>query len=115
MTDSEEVYLLTISRWNPHYKAYASNEEIMLDWEGNLIEKKDRQNFPLSEIDEDATIAVTSKNFSVEMRAVETLIDAAHQDDGIPRIIFHTFPTQGRSGVYSTGHYLSNPGRCPAL
>ena len=30
MTDSEEVYLLTTSRWNPHDKAYSSNKEIIL-------------------------------------------------------------------------------------
>ena len=32
MTDSEEVYLLTTSRWNPHENSYSSNEKIMLDW-----------------------------------------------------------------------------------
>ena len=57
----------------------------MLDSEGNLTDKEDRQNFLLSEIDEDATIPVTRKIFSMEMRAVRTLIDAAHQYNGIPR------------------------------
>ena len=56
----------------------------MLDWEGNLISKKDRQHFLLSEIEEDATIAVTITSFSMEMRSVENLIYAAHQDDGRP-------------------------------
>ena len=70
MTDSEEVYPLMTSIWNPHEKAYPSNKEIMLSWEGNLINKKDRQNFLLSDIEEDATIAVASKIFSMEMQAV---------------------------------------------
>ena len=48
MTESEEVYLLTTSRCKPHDKAYLSNEESMIDWEGSLIDKKDRQNFLLS-------------------------------------------------------------------
>ena len=61
MTDSEEVYLITTSRWNPHYKAYTSNKKIMIYWEGHLIEKKDRQHFLLSEIEEDVTIDLTSK------------------------------------------------------
>ena len=60
MTDSEEVYLLTTSIWNPHDKAYLSNEESILDWERNLIAKKDHQNFLLLEIEEYATIAVAT-------------------------------------------------------
>ena len=31
MTDSEEVYLLMTSRWNPHNKLYSSNKEIILN------------------------------------------------------------------------------------
>ena len=30
MTDSEEVYLLTTSKWNPHDKSYSSNKESMI-------------------------------------------------------------------------------------
>ena len=92
MADSEEVYLLKTRRWNPHDKAYSLNEERMLYWEGNLIDKKDHHNFLLSETEEDATIAVTSKICSMEMRAVETLIDAAHKDVGIPRPVFTPSP-----------------------
>ena len=38
--ENDEVYLLTPTRFNPHDDAYAANEESMLDWEGNMIEKK---------------------------------------------------------------------------
>eukprot|EP00957_Ditylum_brightwellii_P008032 609579-Ditylum_brightwellii.AAC.1 len=27
--------------WSPHSDAYACNEESLIDWEGNMIEKKD--------------------------------------------------------------------------
>ena len=57
----------------------------MLDYGGSLIGKKNCQHFLLSEIEENANISVTSIVCSMEMRAVETLIDAAHQDDGRPR------------------------------
>ena len=40
--EAEDVYLLTPSRMNPHCDAYATNEENMLDWEGNKIQWKDR-------------------------------------------------------------------------
>ena len=43
-------------------------------------------------MEEDANIAVTSKFFSMEIRTVETLIDGAHQNDGIPRPVFTLSP-----------------------
>ena len=42
LEETEEVYLLTPSRWNPHCDSYAQNEENMLDWEGDMVERKDR-------------------------------------------------------------------------
>ena len=41
LVDPQDIYLLTPTRWNPHSNAYARNEELMLDWEGNLTDKKD--------------------------------------------------------------------------
>ena len=35
---SDDIYLLTPSRFNPHNDGYAVNEDSMLDWEGNMIE-----------------------------------------------------------------------------
>eukprot|EP00957_Ditylum_brightwellii_P176854 13471160-Ditylum_brightwellii.AAC.1 len=35
---SDDIYLLTSSRFNPHDDGYAMNEDSMLDWEGNMIE-----------------------------------------------------------------------------
>jgi hypothetical protein len=42
MMETEDIYLLTPSRWNPHDDSYATNEENMLNWEGNMKMKKDR-------------------------------------------------------------------------
>jgi hypothetical protein len=53
MKATEDIYLLMPSRWNPHCDVFAANEENMLDWEGNMIEKKDRTQILLSEISED--------------------------------------------------------------
>ena len=64
----------------------------MLDWEVNLISKEDRHHFLLSYIEEDATISVTTKISSMEMRAVETLINADHQDYGRPRPVLSPSP-----------------------
>jgi hypothetical protein len=42
--DECDVVLLTPDQpeWNPHSDVYARNEENMLDWEGNMVETKDR-------------------------------------------------------------------------
>ena len=39
----EDVYLLTPESFNPHDVAYSLNEESMLDWKGNMVDKRDRQ------------------------------------------------------------------------
>jgi hypothetical protein len=44
LIDPEEVYILIPATWNPHLDVYARNEESMLDWEGNLKPKKEREN-----------------------------------------------------------------------
>ena len=56
--DCEEDNVLTPSRWDPHDSAYAHNEAQMIDWQGELVEPKDRQTIDLSEIEEDVAISV---------------------------------------------------------
>ena len=33
LEESDDVYVLTPTTWNPHSDAYAINDESMLDWE----------------------------------------------------------------------------------
>ena len=40
--NAEDVYLLTPSKMNPHSNVYATNEENMLDWEVNMVQRRDR-------------------------------------------------------------------------
>ena len=37
-----EIYTLTPMRWNPHTDAYTQNEESIIDWEGNIKDKSNR-------------------------------------------------------------------------
>jgi hypothetical protein len=53
MMNTEDVYLLTSSTMHPYCDAYASNEENMLDWEGNMVQKRDRLQILLSDIPEE--------------------------------------------------------------
>ncbi len=75
MQDSEEVYLLTPTNFNPHDDAYAANEESMLDWEGNMIERQHRTQIILSEIEEDENMRVSSVISSIESRTIDSVLD----------------------------------------
>ena len=57
LEDCEEIYVLTPSRWDPHDSAYAHNEAQMLDWQGDMVEPKDRQTIDLNEVEEDADVS----------------------------------------------------------
>jgi hypothetical protein len=74
MKETDDIYLLTTSRWNPHDDSYATNEENMLDWEGNIITKKDRVQVLLSEIPEDTAVAASVQISSVENCAIDSVL-----------------------------------------
>ena len=50
LQESEDIYPLTTDRWDPHLDVYAENEENMLDWEGNMIQRADRVKVLLGDI-----------------------------------------------------------------
>jgi hypothetical protein len=74
LNDSDEVYTLTPTKWNPHCDAYAANEENMLDWEGNIVEKKDRVQVILSDIAEDLAAAASVQVSSLESRCIDDVL-----------------------------------------
>jgi hypothetical protein len=76
MMEAEDVYLLTPSRMNPHCNAYATNEEYMLNWEGNMIQRKDRAQILLSEIQEDVAMTASVQVSSTEARAIDTVLES---------------------------------------
>ena len=93
MNGSEDVYVMTPSRWNLHSEAYAANEENMLDWEGNMIEKKDRVQILLSDIEDDPAIAASVQVSSIETRFVDDVIERSHPpDEDAPKPKFTEIP-----------------------
>ena len=56
----DDVYVITPDKWNPHCTSYSDNEENMLDWEGNMVEKRDRVRILMSDIPTDPTASVAS-------------------------------------------------------
>ena len=75
MRESEEVYLLTPPDFNPHDDAYAANEDSMVDWEGNMIEKRHRTQILLSEIEEHENMRVSAVISSIESRTIDRVLD----------------------------------------
>ena len=80
LNEIEEVYLLTPSIWNPNSDAYAANEASMLDWEGNMIEKKHRTQILLSDIQEDAIMAASLQISSIESNVINELLVRSSND-----------------------------------
>jgi Reverse transcriptase (RNA-dependent DNA polymerase) len=80
LLNPEEVYMLTPTHWNPHSDAYAYNEESMLDWEGNIKEKRLREHrVVLDDIPDDVMMASALHVGLVEQQAV----DNTFNDDDI--------------------------------
>jgi hypothetical protein len=72
LMEPPDVYLITPTRWDPHNDAYAFNEEAMLDWEGNMVEKKHRDyRIVLEDVSEDPVMVEALSISSVEQKAID--------------------------------------------
>ena len=56
----------------------------MLDWEGHMIQKTDRQQILLSDIAEDTDLAASVQVGSIELRAIDIALDTSFEDDDLP-------------------------------
>ena len=83
-----EVYILSPATWNPHSDAYSANEESMLDWEGNMQPKKDRQHrIVLDDVEDDVNMVASLSITPLEQEAIDIhLIEDDERPDemGIP-------------------------------
>jgi hypothetical protein len=80
MKGTEEVYLLTPSRWDPHCDACAANEENMLDLEGNIIAKQDRSLILLSDMHEDTVLAASVQISGIESNIIDELLQRSNDN-----------------------------------
>ena len=70
-----KVFLLTPTKWNPHSSSYAQNEECMLDWQGNLLEKQERQRIVLSDVEADPIMVASLQISTDESNVIDHIID----------------------------------------
>ena len=76
LQETEEVYLLTPSRWNPHCDSYAQNEENMLDWEGNMVERKDRMQILIEDLPDGVKTIGSTQISCVESVRIDAIVEA---------------------------------------
>jgi hypothetical protein len=80
LDECEEVFLLTSEgQWSPHSDAYARNEESMLDWEGNMVEKRDRMQILLSEVHIDSAMAASAEISQLELKSINERMEEVDQ------------------------------------
>jgi len=81
LVEPEDVHLLAPTHWNPHLDHCARNEEAMLDWEGNVMPKKDReQRLVLEETPDGAAISSLVVDHK-ENEAIDAVFDDIRDDE----------------------------------
>ena len=72
LLNPNEVYILSPAAWNPHSDTYSANEESMLDWEGNMQPKKDRQHrIVLDDVEDNVTMVASLSITPLEQEAID--------------------------------------------
>ena len=73
-----DVYILTPTTWNLHTNIQATNEDSMLDWEGNIEEKREWASQVVLEDVEDHINASSLTILAVETKAIDE--DMVHHE-----------------------------------
>ena len=90
MLNPNEVYILSPATWNPHSDAYSTNEESMLDWEGNMQPKKDCQHWiVLDDVEDDVNMVASLSTTLWEQETIDIhLIEDDERFDKIGLSLF---------------------------
>ena len=93
LLNPNEVYILSPATWNPHSDAYSTNEESMLDWEGNMQPKRDCQHqIVLDNVEDDVNMVASLQITQLEQEVIDAhLVEDDKHYDGmrmmtIPRL-----------------------------
>jgi hypothetical protein len=78
----DKIYTLTPTKFNPHSMSYAMNEASMVDWEGNMIEKRHRDPMFLEEVPDDLAMASALQIGAAEAAAIDDLMSPSKPDSG---------------------------------
>ena len=85
LNECERVLLLTPDGpWDPNTDVYSRNEDSMLDYEGNMVEKKDRLRILVSDLEDNELMEVSAVVSEAEVSLVNKL---CHESDSEYRSI----------------------------
>ena len=106
LLNPNEVYILSPATWNPHSDAYSTNEESMLDWEGNMQQKRNRQHWIISDdVEDDVNMVASLQITQLEQEVIdEHLVEDDEHYDGMRTM---TIP-RSADNVSSTLGSISN-------
>ena len=106
LLNPNEVYILSPATWNPHSDAYSTNEESMLDWEGNMQPKKNcRHWIVLDNVEDDVNMVASLLITPLEQEAIDTHL--VEDDKQYDRMRILTVP-RSADNVSSTLGSISN-------
>ena len=70
--ESINVLLLTPEGpWNPHSDVYSRNEDGMLDYDGNMVDKKERTRILMSEVEDDPAMEISAVVSELESSIID--------------------------------------------
>ena len=70
--DLDNLYLLTpTGKWDPHNSVYSTNEDAMLDWEGNIKTTSTKVKIVLEDIQEDPAVSAAMLIGAIEAHAID--------------------------------------------
>ena len=64
----------------------------MLDWEGNMVEKKHRTKILLSEVEDNKAMAYSAQVSVIEYRAINRSLDTSYYKEETVKPCYETFP-----------------------
>ena len=83
LLNPNEVYILCPATWNSHSNVYLTNVESMLDWEGNMQQKRNHQHqIILDDVEDDISMVASLQITQLEQEVIDTHLveDDEHYD-----------------------------------
>ena len=78
LRDCDEVYMLTPMRWNPHDHVYQETEDGIVDWKGEMKEKKKRRQVLLSAVQGNDAMVASLSIGKLEACAIDAHLERSH-------------------------------------
>ena len=92
--------MLSPTNWEPHAPSYRLNEEIILDWDRNIVSNENRKKIILSDIEQNERMVSSAVLSGLETRLIDKVLDSADFERNAPRQVYLSIPRQADE-IYS--------------